>query len=73
MFVNIFKKFELKWWQAAIYEIGMVSLGIVIGARFMGALNNVIGVFLIIFIVCASYIAYIWYRQISQKNKALEG
>ena len=30
--VNLFKTFTLTWWQAGIFKVGMLALGIVIGA-----------------------------------------
>lgn len=30
--MNIFKTFTLKWWQAGVFKVGMLALGISIGA-----------------------------------------
>jgi hypothetical protein len=61
--VNLFKTFTLKWWQAALFKGGILTLGIAIGSywyQFFGqglpALLLVAGVFL-------SYVTYAWWKQ----------
>jgi len=61
---RILHKLELQPWQAAIYEAAMVSLGILIGARFSHIFERWVVIFLLIFLAGGSYIFYIWYRQV---------
>ena len=61
--MNIFKSFTLKWWQGSLLKIAMISLGIVIGATWPEIFVNWVTVLLIVSIVSASYITYIWWKQ----------
>lgn len=61
--MNIFKTFKLTWWQGSIFKISMIALGIVIGAGWSDVFDELVIWFLIIFIVGASYITYIWWKQ----------
>ncbi len=54
---------ELKWWQAGIYETAMISLGILIGARFSGFFQNWVILFLVIFLAGGIYILRLWFKQ----------
>ena len=31
--MNLFKTFTLTWWQAGIFKVGLLALGIAVGAR----------------------------------------
>ena len=61
---RILHKLELKWWQAALYETAMISLGILIGARWSHVFENWVIFFLLVFLGAGSYIFYIWWKQI---------
>ncbi|WKZ26537.1 MAG: hypothetical protein QY304_00320 [Candidatus Paceibacterota bacterium] len=58
---------ELKWWQAGIYETAMISLGILIGARFASFFENWVIFFLIVFLVGGFYILRLWLKQIKSQ------
>jgi len=66
--LNIFGEFKLKWWQLAIYETAMISLGIFIGARFAFAFRSWVVFFLIIFILGGSYILRLWWKQVKNQK-----
>jgi ABC-type arginine transport system permease subunit len=61
--MKLFKTFTLKWWQTSIFKIGMLALGIVIGAY----LHNFFGGYLVILIIVSAlslaYVTYIWWKQ----------
>jgi len=62
---------ELKWWQAAIYEAAMISLGILIGARFYYYFVDWVVVFLILALAGGGYIGWLWWKQ--QKSAESQG
>jgi hypothetical protein len=61
--MNIFKTFTLKWWQTGLLKLGMLALGIAIGAYW----HDVIGGYLLILIAVAAvslaYVTYLWWKQ----------
>jgi len=60
--INIFKKITLTWWQAALYETSVVSLGILIGIYFAEVLNKLTVLFWFLFIVPGIYIINLWLK-----------
>ena len=61
--MNIFKTFKLTWWQASIFKISVISLGIAIGAYGADFFTEYIADFLGISIIAGIYILYIWWKQ----------
>jgi len=59
---------ELKWWQAAIYETAMISLGILIGARFYWIFEKWVIFFLVVFLAGGIYILRLWLKQIKNSQ-----
>ena len=61
--MNIFKTFKLEWWQAGVFKLGMLALGIAIGTHW----RNVFGAYLLILIIVAAvslaYTTYVWWKQ----------
>lgn len=61
--MNIFKTFTLKWWQTGLLKLGMLALGIAIGAYW----HDVVGGYLLILIAVAAvslaYVTYLWWKQ----------
>ncbi|MGA2421197.1 MAG: hypothetical protein ABSG69_14040 [Candidatus Acidiferrum sp.] len=61
--MNIFKTLTLKWWQTGIFKIGLLALGIAIGAY----LHDIFGGYLVVLTVVAAlslaYVTYVWWRQ----------
>ncbi len=54
---------RLKWWQAGIYEASLLSLGLVVGARWFSFFQNYSLVFLVVFALAGGYILWLWLRQ----------
>lgn len=61
--MNIFKTFTLKWWQAAVFKLSLLSLGLMVGAAWADALNPWRMALLPLFIVSAACITWIWWKQ----------
>jgi hypothetical protein len=61
--MNLFKSFTLTWWQAAIYKIGMLALGLAVGAHFHGLLGPYVRPMLAIALVALGYVTLVWWKQ----------
>ena len=61
--MNLFKSFTLKWWQAGIFKIGMISFGIALGATWSAFFIQWVILFWTVFILTAGYLSYIWWKQ----------
>jgi len=61
--MNIFKTCTFKWWQAGVFKLGMLALGIAIGTYW----SDVFGAYLLILIIVAAvslaYTTYVWWKQ----------
>jgi hypothetical protein len=61
--MNLLKTFTLKWYQNAIFKIGMLSLGIVIGTYWHGFFGGYVSFLIVVAAVCLSYTTYLWWKQ----------
>ena len=61
--MNIFKDFTLKWWQAGIFKLVQLSLGIVIGSTWPEFFKGWTPFLLVIFLISAGYVTYVWWKQ----------
>ena len=61
--MNLFKTFTLAWWQAGIFKVGMLTLGIVIGAYWQEIFGGYLPLLIIIAVVSLAYVSYVWWRQ----------
>jgi len=61
--MNIFKTFTLRWWQAGVLKISLLSLGIIIGATWSDILYPWRMVLLLVFVLSTASIFYIWWKQ----------
>jgi len=62
--VNIFKSFNLKWWQASLFKISMVAFGVALGTTWPEVFARWIFFIWLVFLTTAIYVTYIWWRQI---------
>jgi len=62
--LSILNTFKLKWWQAAIYEIALICLGIIIGMYWPVLLSEYETALWGAFLLGAVYIFYVWYKQL---------
>ena len=61
--------FVLKWWQIAIYETALISLGILIGKTWPTHLDRITPYLWAIFIVGAVYMWRVWWGQMQTQAK----
>jgi hypothetical protein len=61
--MNIFKTFTLKWYQAGLFKLGMLALGITIGAYWDGFFGDYVSILIIVAVVSLAYVTYIWWKQ----------
>jgi hypothetical protein len=62
--MNIFRSFNLKWWQASLFKISMVAFGVALGATWPEVFAKWISFIWLVFLTTAMYVTYIWWRQI---------
>jgi hypothetical protein len=60
---NMFKTFTMLWWQAALFKLGMLSLGIAIGVHWHLFFSAYLQLLLVVAVGALGYITYVWYRQ----------
>ncbi len=58
-----FHKFTFKWWQAALYEISVVSAGILVGSHWPEFWLNWTNILWVTFAVPGVYIFYVYFKQ----------
>jgi hypothetical protein len=61
--MNIFKPFTMKWWEAALFKVCTISLGIIVGATWADAFIHLRAVLLVVCILSALYLTRIWWKQ----------
>ena len=61
--MNLFKTFTLKWWQSALFKLGLLSLGIAIGSSWHDYFSNYVLVLTLVAVVCLAYVTHIWWKQ----------
>ena len=61
--MNIFKTFTLKWWQAGVFKLGMLALGIAIGTYWRDVFGGYLLILIIVAVVSLAYITYVWWKQ----------
>jgi hypothetical protein len=61
--MNIFKDFTLKWWQAGIFKIALLSLGITIGSMWPELFKGWTPFLFLLFLISVGYVTYVWLKQ----------
>jgi len=61
--LNIFKTFTLKWWQTGLFKLGMLALGIAIGAYWHVFFGNYLSILTIMAAVSLAFVSYVWWKQ----------
>ena len=61
--MNIFKSFTLQWWQAALFKLGLLALGIAAGAYWHGLFTGFLPVLIVLAALCLAYITLVWWKQ----------
>ena len=61
--MSIFKTFTLKWWQTGCFKVGMLTLGISIGACWHDLFGGYLIALTTLAVVCLAYVTYVWWEQ----------
>jgi hypothetical protein len=61
--LNLFKTFTLEWWQAGLFKLGMLALGIAIGSYWHGFFDGWLLILIFVAVVCLAYVTYVWWKQ----------
>jgi hypothetical protein len=61
--MNIFKTFMLKWWQTGLFKLGMLALGIAIGAYWHDFFGGYLLILIAVAAVSLAYVTYLWWKQ----------
>jgi hypothetical protein len=62
--VKFFKSFTFAWWQLGLFKLSMVALGLFIGSTWPDLFAGWRDVLLVLFVVPASYVTYVWFKQL---------
>jgi hypothetical protein len=62
--VKFFKSFTFAWWQLSLFKLSMVALGLIVGSTWPEVFAGWRGVLLVLFVVPASYVTYLWFKQL---------
>jgi hypothetical protein len=61
--MNLFKTFTLKWWQAGMFKVGLLAVGVMIGTYFHEVFAGYLFPILVIAVVSLAYVTYVWWKQ----------
>ena len=61
--MNLFKTFTLKWWQAGLFKLGMLALGIAIGSYWCLFFNDLLPALILVAAICLAWVTYVWWKQ----------
>lgn len=61
--MNIFKTCTFKWWQAGVFKLGMLALGIAIGTYWHDVFVAYLLILIIVAAVSLAYTTYVWWKQ----------
>jgi len=61
--MKLLKTFTLKWWETGLFKLGLLSIGIIIGAMWPDIFRQWLVLLWILFIIPSGYVAYIWWKQ----------
>ncbi|OGG55999.1 hypothetical protein A2680_00490 [Candidatus Kaiserbacteria bacterium RIFCSPHIGHO2_01_FULL_55_37] len=60
---NIFKTVRLRWFEIAVFKVGLLSLGVAVGANWSSFFADYITFFVDVAAIALIYILYVWVRQ----------
>jgi len=61
---TLFTSFTFTWWQLGLVKISLLSLGVVVGATWPGVFVVWRDLLLVLFVVPAFYVSYLWFKQL---------
>ena len=62
--MRFFKSFTFAWWQLSLLKLSMVALGLAVGSTWPGVCAGWRDLLLILFVVPAFYVSYVWLKQL---------
>ena len=62
--MTFFKDFTFAWWQLGLLKLSMVALGLGVGSTWPAVFAGWRDLLLILFVVPAFYMSYVWLKQI---------
>ena len=61
--MTIFKNYTFTWWQAGIFKICLLSLGIAIGANWPEVFAQYTALLIVIAVILGIYLAYLSFKK----------
>ena len=61
--MNVFKSFTMTWRQVGAFKLGLLALGVIIGASFPQVFVGLRYTLAAIAAVCLAYVTYVWIKQ----------
>jgi hypothetical protein len=62
--MKFFKSFTFAWWQLSLLKLSMAALGLAVGSTWPGVFAGWRDLLLILFVVPAFYVSYVWLKQL---------
>ena len=60
--MTLFRSMTLRWWQISMFKVGLLALGLIIGARWPQFFRPLSVELAFVGIVCLAYIGWVWLR-----------
>ena len=61
--MNLFKTFTLKWWQAGVFKVGLLAVGVMLGTYCHEIFAGYLLPILVLAVVSLAYVTYVWWKQ----------
>ena len=61
---TFFKSVTFTWWQVGLLKLSLLSLGVVVGSTWPEIFVGWRDVLMVLFVVPAFYVTYLWFRQL---------
>lgn len=61
--MTLFRPMTLTWWQIGLFKLGMLALGVAIGACWPLVFHRLIVELAVVALLCLAYIGWLWLRR----------
>ena len=61
--LNLFKTFRLKWWQASLFKVGLLALGIAVGSYWHSFFDGWLLLLILLAAVSLASVTVVWWKQ----------